>query len=57
MKLDPEAETSRMAAQFEAEAIGEARWCNTTFGTSPAAARQMAARALERAAINLKERK
>jgi hypothetical protein len=57
MKLDPEAETSRMAAQFEAEAIGEARWCNATFGTSPAAARQMAARALERAAINLKERK
>lgn len=56
MKLDADAETSRMAAQFEAEAIGEARWCNATFGTPEPVARQMAARALERAAMKLKDR-
>lgn len=57
MKLDPEAETQRMAAQFEAEALGEAQWCSTTFGTATPAARAIAARALERAAINLRGRK
>lgn len=57
MKLDPEAETQRMAAQFEAEALGEAQWCTTSFGTATPVARDLAARALERAAINLRNRK
>ena len=57
MRLDPEDETGRMARQFEAEALGEAQWCSTTFGTATPAARQIAARALERAAMQLRNRK
>jgi hypothetical protein len=57
MQLDPETETARMAAQFEAEALGEAQWCAGTYGTAMALACDLAARALERAAINLRNRK
>jgi hypothetical protein len=57
VKLDPEAETARMARQFEAEALGEAQWCTTSFGTATPVARAIAARALELAAINLRNRK
>jgi hypothetical protein len=57
VKLDPEAETARMARQFEAEALGEVRWCRNTFGTDTPVARAIAAVALERAAINLRNRK
>lgn len=57
MQIDPEAETQRMAAQFEAEALGEAQWCTTSFGTATPVARAIAAVALERAAIKLRNRK
>lgn len=57
MKLDPAAETSRMARLFEAEALGEARWCTAVFGAPGTVTRDLAARALERAAINLRNRK
>jgi hypothetical protein len=57
MKLDAEAETERMARQFEAEALGEVRWCRSTFGTDTPVARAIAARALDLAAINLRNRK
>ena len=57
MKFDPEAETSRMAAQFEAEALGEVRWQGVTFAAPMPLACDLAARALERAAINLRNRK
>lgn len=57
MKLDAEAETSRIARQFEAEALGEARWCTAVFGAATPVARAIAARALERAAINLRNLK
>jgi hypothetical protein len=57
MKLDAAAETERMARQFEAEALGEAQWCATSFGTATPVARAIAAVALERAAINLRNRK
>jgi hypothetical protein len=57
MQIDAEAETERMARQFEAEALGEAQWCSRTFGTDTPVARGIAAVALERAAINLRNRK
>lgn len=57
MQLDPETETARMARQFEAEALGEVRWCSRTYGTATPVARGIAARALELAAMNLRNRK
>ena len=54
MNLDPSSEIDRMAANFEAEAMGETDWLGAVFGEDPVVCRMLTAVALERAAMRLR---
>ena len=57
VKIDIDHETERMARLFAVEAKGEVDWLANASGADAATCRAMAVKALERAAIKLKERK
>lgn len=54
MKLNPDDEARRMAANFATEARGEAQWLRTVYGEPDKVCRMLAAVALERAAMELR---
>ena len=56
MKLNPDAEVRRIAANMTAEARGEVRWLSAVTGATETECRLIVARALDRAAARLKGR-
>jgi hypothetical protein len=57
MRFDADAETTRIAANLATEAAGEVIWLRTVFRAPPDVARDLVARALERAALEIRSRK
>jgi hypothetical protein len=57
MTFDADAETTRIAANLATEAAGEVIWLGTVFRAPPDVARDLVARALERAALEIRSRK